>query len=139
MSRSGYSGDCENVGLWRAAVDRAIRGKRGQAFLRELLSALDALPSKRLIDDDLVREDGEVCAIGAVAVARKLDTSKLDAEDGDEVGKAFGIARALACELAYENDERQPGWLTIETPEERWTRMRAWVAEQIIPDEPNRP
>jgi hypothetical protein len=24
MSRSGYSDDCENLGLWRAAVERAV-------------------------------------------------------------------------------------------------------------------
>ncbi len=26
MSRSGYSEDCENLGLWRGAVERAIQG-----------------------------------------------------------------------------------------------------------------
>ena len=36
MSRSGYSDDCETMGLWRGAVERAIYGKRGQTFLREM-------------------------------------------------------------------------------------------------------
>jgi hypothetical protein len=37
MSRSGYSDDLENWSLirWRGAVASAIRGRRGQAFLRE--------------------------------------------------------------------------------------------------------
>lgn len=42
MSRSGYSDDCENIGLWRGAVERAIRGVWGQALLLEMAAALDA-------------------------------------------------------------------------------------------------
>src|SRR5262245_16738600 len=34
---------------WRGAVHAAIFGKRGQAFLTELLAALDALPEKKLL------------------------------------------------------------------------------------------
>ena len=45
MSRSGYSDDDEDgrLAMWRGAVQSAIRGKRGQAALRELLTALDAM------------------------------------------------------------------------------------------------
>lgn len=128
MSRSGYSYDCENLGLWRGAVDRAITGKRGQAFLREMAAALDAMPVKELITDEVVSDDTRVCAIGAVAQARRLDVSRLDTHDGDQVAARFGIARALACEIAYENDECGED----ETPSERWTRMRAWVNKQTI-------
>ena len=75
MSRSGYSvdGDLDHWQLirWRGAVNSAMNGKRGQAFLRELLDALDALPEPKLIDHDLVRYDGSTdtnlfCALGAV-------------------------------------------------------------------------
>ena len=52
MSRSGYSDDCENLGLWRGAVEKSIKGKRGQAFLKEMLVALDSLPEKKLIEND---------------------------------------------------------------------------------------
>ena len=64
MSRSGYSDDCSGreLNLWRGAVESAIRGKRGQAFLREMLVALDAMPEKRLIAGELVTPTGEVCA-----------------------------------------------------------------------------
>jgi hypothetical protein len=50
MGRAGYSEDCDGWALirWRGAVTSAIRGKRGQAFLREMLDALDALPVKRI-------------------------------------------------------------------------------------------
>ncbi len=105
MSRSGYSDDCENLGLYRATVARTINGKRGQAFLREMAAALDAMPVKELIVSEIVSLDGQVCAIGSVALARREDVSNLDVNYPDDVADRFGIARALACEIAYENDE----------------------------------
>ena len=69
MSRSGYSDDWDigdNSGwLYRGAVERAIKGKRGQAFLKEMLAAMDALPEPKLIAEELEQE-GAVCAIGSV-------------------------------------------------------------------------
>jgi hypothetical protein len=131
MSRSGYSEDCENLGLWRGAVDRAIRGKRGQAFLREMAAALDAMPVKELVADEVVRDNEHVCALGSVALARGMDVSSLDIDNGESVGGAFGIARALAQEIAFENDD-DFGTRTKETPAQRWRRMRAWVSGQIF-------
>ncbi len=133
MSRSGYSEDFgddgQSLGLYRASVARAINGKRGQTFLREMAEALDAMPVKELITGEVVSAEGCVCAIGAVAVARKMDVTTLDIHDGDDVGKAFGVARSLACEIAFENDD---GFgFKVETPAQRWTRMRAWVGRQL--------
>ena len=152
MSRSGYSDDYDDHGAlnrWRANVDRAIAGKRGQAFLREMASALDAMPVKELVAEDIVRDSEHVCAMGAVALARKLDVSKLDVDDPGTVADTFGIARALACEIAYENDENAPlyapgppgpagEWtrLTPETPAQRWQRMRKWVDACLKQDLP---
>lgn len=135
MSRSGYSDDCENLNLYRGAVDRAIAGRRGQAFLREMAVALDAMPEKVLIADDIVNAEGDACAIGVVALARGMDVNGVDPEDSDQVARRFGIARALACEIAYANDEcgdrlHDGKWL-YETPAERWTRMRKWVDENL--------
>lgn len=129
MSRSGYSdGDgCMPLGLYRNAVDRAIGGKRGQAFLREMAAALDAMPVKELIANEIVRDDAHVCAIGSVALARQMDVRNLDTWDQAGIARRFGIATALAAEIAYENDD---GYQK-ETPAQRWTRMRAWVAEQL--------
>lgn len=83
MSRSGYTDDdCDNtLNLYRGTVQRAIRGKRGQAFLRELAAAMDSMPVKELIANELVAPNGQVCAIGAVCQARGLDVSKLDYND----------------------------------------------------------
>lgn len=129
MSRSGYEDDIDSrdLNIWRGAVNSAIKGKRGQAFLREMLESLDALPNKRLIAGELV-VDGECCAIGAVALNRGVDVSGIDTDDPFYVGKAFGIARALAAEIEYENDE---GGAWEQSPEQRFERMRQWVIEQL--------
>jgi hypothetical protein len=134
MSRSGYSDDYDDdgkMGLYRGAVERAIRGKRGQRLLREMGTALDTMAVKELAANVIV-EEGQVCALGSVAVARGMKLDNLDIEDPDDVAKAFGIARALAAEIAYENDE---GAYRSETPAERWKRMREWVNDQLLPDE----
>jgi hypothetical protein len=132
MSRSGYSDDCDGWELirWRGAVTQAIRGRRGQAFLRELLATLDAMPDKRLIAHDL-ESRGEVCAIGSVGRARGIDMSGLSPECAGSIAEKFGIARALVKEIEFENDD-DFGFNCGETPEQRFKRVRAWVAEQIV-------
>lgn len=139
MSRSGYDDDYGSddqwaLIMWRGAVASATKGKRGQALLREMRDALDAMPVKALVADDLVTPAGEVCALGAVAVRRGMTVvdakgmQVLDPEDREAVAKAFGIAEALAAEIAYMNDDG----LYCATNAERWTRMRKWVEEQIL-------
>lgn len=131
MSRSNYSEDCGGWELirWRGAVASALRGARGQAFLRELAAALDAMENKRLIREDL-EYSGEVCALGALGRARGLDMSKIDSEYREQVASSFGIAEALAAEVMYINDdflgERH-------SPESRFQAMRQWVASKITP------
>ena len=129
MSRSGYNDDCENWSLicWRGAVNSAIKGGRGQAFLNELIASLDSLPEKKLIADDL-EANGAVCAIGAVGKSRGIDMTKIDPHEPDQVARAFGIAPAMAQEIAYMNDEWGP---YKQTPEDRFTRMRTWAKNQI--------
>ncbi len=129
MSRSGYSDDIDQWDLirWRGQVASAIRGQRGQKLLREMLAALDAMPDKTLVTGDLETEEGEVCALGALGKVRGIDMQKLDPTEPDDVAAAFDIAPQLAREIVYENDE---GWHN-ETPEQRWVRMRKWVAAQI--------
>lgn len=147
MSRSNYTDDESYPGqfaMWRGQVNSAIRGRRGQSFLKDLLAALDAMPEKRLIKNDLVR-GGEVCTIGALGRVRGIDMSKIDVEDPEQVAAAFGIAHQLASEIEYWNDENDYRWETDaagkhqrieETPEERWTRMRAYIASQIKEEKP---
>jgi hypothetical protein len=142
MSRSGYSDDVDGWDLirWRGQVASAIKGKRGQLFLLEMLAALDALPIKRLVANELATPDlipcshwglfeaESVCAIGAVGKRRGVDMSKLDPDDYNTVAGTFNIAEQLAQEIVCMNDECG-GWR--ETPEARFTRMRNWVVSQI--------
>jgi hypothetical protein len=74
-------------------------------------------------------KEGDVCALGALGRVRGLDMTELDPEQPESVAAAFDVAEPLAREIVYMNDE---GTWRIETPEERWTRMRAWVESQII-------
>jgi hypothetical protein len=157
MSRSGYSDECDGWALirWRGAVAQAIRGQRGQAMLRELVAALDALPEKRLVSGSLVTADGEFCALGALGRARGVDVALIDPEDRTAVAKAFGVAEALAAEIMYMNDEEGPEemigfnflvcgpmrpweshvqlrWRRNESAGAvRWSLMRSWAAQNL--------
>lgn len=134
MSRSGYSDDMDD--LWafiryRGAVTSGMRGACGQRLLRELLQSLDAMPDKRLIVGELTSKDGCHCALGVVGEARGLDMGGINPYRPDQVSQAFDIAEAVAREIVFENDENGD---YRETPEQRWERMRAWVARQITPE-----
>jgi len=158
MSRSGYTDDdCGGIGLWRGAVRRSIKGKRGQAALKELAAAMDAMPNKVLAAESLVTEDGAFCTLGVLGQVRGIDMKPIDPEDWDAVAKAFNIAPAMVREIVYENDEGLDDYEWIEVaaygpirpferrhrsvrvpiPEEtlgpeRWTRMRLWVEVNLL-------
>lgn len=144
MSRSGYTEDQDDLWAhirWRGAVKSALRGKRGQAFLREMAAAMDAMPVKRLVAMEL-EAAGEVCAIGSVGRARGIDMSNLDQED---YATTFGIAECMAQEIVYMNDDfwiwscNDKGYINKDeagksiriTPEERFAKMRAWIEAHI--------
>ena len=166
MSRSGYTdnyGDDDPLayGRWRQAVKRSIEGKRGQALLRELLEALDAMEDKRLFSGRFATADGEFCTLGVLGAKRGTPMDDLgDAEycEADRVGQRFGIARAMAAEIMHLNDEQisdtkfidveicgpvRPHWpdwgkhrKTVcvnddEAPAKRWKYMRDWTVKQI--------
>ena len=131
MSRSGYTEDIDDYWpfiKYRGQVTSALRGKRGQRFLRDLITALDEMPEKRLVAGTLSNESG-CCAMGAVARHRgvSVDDLALHDEDDDgvtgEVGRRLDIAGQLAREVAFVNDED----VTIDTPEQRWSRVRKWA------------
>jgi hypothetical protein len=114
MSRSGYSGDWDDnwsMIMYRGAVASALRGKRGQALLREMLAALDALPERKLVSGMMEKARG--------LDMTPLDPARYDEQDfGDVVARTFGIAPALAREIMWANDEKSQYWYT-ETPEQR--------------------
>lgn len=142
MSRSGYVDDCENLAMWRGQVASATRGKRGQAFFRDLIEALDAMPEKRLIRsphititdewgerpvDSLGSRDGNVCVLGALAKHRNLPVLEIDAGDCHKLGDTFDIAHQLAAESMFMNDE----YFDTSSPETRWLKMREWAVKQL--------
>jgi hypothetical protein len=130
--RSGYTYECDGTdhAMWRGRVASAMRGKRGQALLRDCLAALDAMPVKRLIPENLV-DGGDVCLLGAVGKHRAVaDIDKLDPEDHETIGARLNVAPCLVMEIEYENDEAGP-YGRPETPEERFARVRKWVAASI--------
>ena len=133
MSRSGYTDhddfDLEGIlryGRWRGVVASSIRGKRGQALLKELAEAMDAMPKKELIAH-VLESNGQYCTLGVVGAKRGLNLKEIDPEDSAFVASTFNIAEPLAREIVYMNDE----YSSSDTPEERWTRMRKWVQDQI--------
>jgi hypothetical protein len=133
--------------LWRASVVRARAGRRGQAVLAEMEAALLALPAKRLIEGAVSR-DGEVCAIGALAVHRRVTGGEqrafvlaaleeawrgYDDEhdcDADAIARYLGqdvlrVTYTLAWEIQAVNDR---DWhRTAPTPEERYEWVLEWV------------
>lgn len=129
MSRHGYSEDCDDHRqfiMWSGQVASSIRGKRGQAFLRDLVVALEEMPEKRLIASEL-KKDGEVCALGALGVKRGIPLEHIDPEDYELVAANFNIAEQLAREVVYQNDEG----CSRMTPEQRWTEMHSWAKNKI--------
>jgi len=135
MGRSGYSDDWDGDGMppefWQQAVAQSIKGKRGQAFLRELATAMDAMTEKRLIAEELVTPEGECCTMGVICKARGLDLSEVDPYDREQVAKLFNIAPAMAAEIAHENDRDFEYKRSEEIPEKRWVRMRKWVRRNV--------
>ena len=146
MNRSGYMDEVDSQEAqwafirWRGQLASVIRGKRGQAFLQELLEALDALPVKRLIQHDFIigapafippalssHVVPDVCALGALGVKRGINLLVIDPEDYDAVANAFDVAHQLAREIEFMNDDA----FYHLTPEQRWQKMRDWVASQI--------
>jgi hypothetical protein len=130
VSRSGYSDDCEgsDLAMWRGTIASATRGKRGQRFFRDLVAALDAMPVKRLIKNDIETVEGDVCALGALRRKRGVELEPDDVCYPEILGDKFDIASQLAQETMFVNDE---AGRRVETDEERWIRVRAWAAKQV--------
>lgn len=140
MSRSEYSDDFDDqlaYGRYRQAVNMALHGKRGQAMLRDLAAALDAMADKRLYSGSFVTPEGEFCALGALAHQRGIQVDDLGDSDGcspKKVAERFGIAKAMAAEIMFINDEAEMAQPTMrygQEAKERWRVVRRWVDEML--------
>lgn len=129
--RINYSEDEDYPGqfeLWQANCVRSLRGKHGQEELRQLRIALLALPDKRLIHGLLEDDEGGVCAVGAYGKHKGLDLSTFAVDsDTDEVGIAGGMPSLVAWKVVEMNDIE----LDHVTPEQRYSRMLAWIESQL--------
>ena len=141
---------------WEANTNRHLAGKLGQKALRELEAALLALPEKALTANRFIRlhgpadDVGEVCALGALALKRRIDAGesraeavkkiaedwKGDAQDeaesegsGDEEAAYYlNLKRVFAWAIIDQNEEAGPH---DQTPEDRYRRVLAWVQKRI--------
>ncbi len=145
--RIGFSDDEEFPGqfyLWEANCNRSLRGRAGQAALKELEAALLEMPQKRLIQHALSDAEGGVCAIGQLALTVKLrrGMSEVDArrelerESSDDFDTAqyarkhLGFPKLVAWSVVCENDDLI-GNARKETPEQRYERVLGWVRSQV--------
>ncbi len=145
MSRSGFSEidewDQETIlamGRTKGRITSATRGRRGQAFLRLALSALDRMEDKRLAGGTFgVGDAGCMCLMSSVATetGRASVLSDLDPWDGEgacfRLAEAFDVAPVLVQDLVWDNDENAP-----RDPAKRWEWMRARIASALQEQEP---
>lgn len=160
-------GDCDDTESFLRAcafegnAKRALKGRKGQAVLKELLAALEALPTKRLISGvfaDLEipageapiydRVQGDVCTMGCLLVHRKMTKqyrprgqALLEAvnevtchpdDGGSEAIRQAAEALDLVYPLAYELAyQNDEEGAHSETPEERYERVLEWVKSKI--------
>jgi hypothetical protein len=142
MSR--YS-DCDDYdwepwmeGQAAGALQSAIRGRRGQQLLRDLVAGLDALPEPELAAGAL--EDpktGCLCALGVVrlqrgpeAVPLRFDPSDPDV-DWRELAEPFGISETLANAVVSQN-EYGSKCNDEQSRRRRWLSVRAWAVGHLI-------
>lgn len=154
MSRHGWT-ESDGEDQWAeirqaGAMKSALRGKRGQKLLRDLVAALDAMPVKELVPDSFSC-DGGVCALGAVAQYRGVEVPRTVEVIEDEFGTIpifefegdrfeedeydlgeiaagqLDISSTLAREVMWQNDE------CYDTPAQRWAGMRRWAERRLKP------
>lgn len=142
MTRLHYyddDSDPSQEGLAAGALRSAIRGERGQRFTRDLVQALDALPSPELAAGALEDEKtGCCCALGAVRRLRGADAVPLWFDPMEEdmapdvLAKPFNISETLAWAVVQANEGGMTG-NDESTRRLRWKQVRDWAARQLIP------
>jgi hypothetical protein len=122
-------------------VASAIRGKRGQEFLKKLMAALDAMPVKELVANDL-QVDGEYCTMGLYGAAYVPAVLECDTEEHDVIADLVNVAPQLVQEVMFLNDEgyfdgnsefdRRPYAEKMAVQgAARWKYMRNWAESNL--------
>jgi hypothetical protein len=120
------------------ALRSAIRGRRGQQLLRDLVAGLDALPEPELAAGSLEDpESGCVCALGAVRLQRGPHAVPLshDLTDPDvdwrDLAEPFNISEALAHAVIAANEFRDKR-NDEQSRRRRWQSVRNWAVSKLI-------
>jgi hypothetical protein len=120
------------------ALQSAIRGRRGQQLLRDLIAGLDALPEPELAAGALEDpETGCVCALGAVRLQRGPEAVPLPCDPTDpdldwrELAGLFDISQTLANEVVTQNEYNTVG-NDEQSRRHRWLSVRAWAVGHLI-------
>jgi hypothetical protein len=142
MTRLYYDDDDSDPsqeGLAAGALCSAIRGKRGQRFIRDLVQALDALPLPELAAGALEDEEtGCCCAFGAVRRFRGADAVPLwfhpmeEDMTPDNLAEPFNVSETLAWAVVQANEDGMTG-NDESTRRRRWKQVRYWAVRQLIP------
>ena len=142
MSRYCDSDDYEYEpwmeGQAAGAMQSAIRGRRGQQLLRDLIAGLDALPVPELAAGALEDpETGCVCALGAVRLQRGAEAVPLhfDPTDPDidwrDLAEPFDISETLANAVVSQN-EYGSSRNDEQSRRHRWRSVRAWAVGHLL-------
>ena len=120
------------------AMRSAIRGRRGQQLLRDLVAGLDALPVPELAAGALEDpETGCVCALGAVRIHRGAAAVPLrfDPTDPDidwrDLAEPFDISETLANAVVSQNEYGSKR-NDEQSRRRRWQSVRAWAAGNLL-------
>lgn len=167
MSRIGDGEvDCtedflRNCAFWGNAR-RSAHGRNGQEILRELEAALLELPEKRLAHGVFIRKEeklpsppedppvtleGEVCALGCLALHRKLKSGKtrqqaltemaeqvpedMDAREYEDPVKRASQALQICLPLGYLIVEANDEGGDPKDPARTYQKVLAWVQQNI--------
>lgn len=140
MSRLLYNDDdCSpsEEGLQKGWFLSTIRGQRGQRFLRELVAALDALPTPELSSGALEdAKTGCCCAFGAVRRLRGPENVKLwfhpEEEDmtPNHLAEPFGVSQTLAWAVVQANEDMNES-NAEQARRHRWAEVRAWAVRHL--------
>lgn len=161
MSRIDYVDCDDNESFLRACAfsantERHLKGEKGQKALKELEEALLALPEKKLIYFNFVTrksildEVGEVCALGAVALKRRMDKGMTRAqairdmeekapegpdyikvsawESIEETSEFLKLKPNFVWSVVEQNDEQCGNKVS---PEDRYRHVLEWVQKRI--------
>lgn len=121
-----------NNELWFLDYNRekALKGKKGRAALKELKDILAEMLDKRL-ESGYLQVDGIACLVGAYAKAKGFELPEAgNYWDTIKIGQLAGLSKPLTEYFILMNDDYWENY----TPEERYTTAVKWVDLELVDD-----